>query len=248
MGLLSIFKSKDQDTIQHAASGSASELADAVQQARARARHRLIGAAVLVLIGVIVFPLLFETQPRPVAVDIPIEIPRKESAPPLVMPERKPATSRVPISETMGSEAVAEVVDEPIRDATVNRAEAVTPTASASPGLAATGNVRTAPPSPAWVPPGVPTSHAESSPRIEAAEDKAQRFIVQAGAFSENSAAREVRVKVEKLGLKTFVQVAETADGKRIRVRVGPFGSRDEAEKVLARVKAAGISAAVLTL
>ncbi len=249
MGLLSIFKSKDQDTIQHAASGSASELADAVQQARARARHRLIGAAVLVLIGVIVFPLLFETQPRPVAVDIPIEIPRKESAPPLVMPERKPATSRVPISETMSSEAVAEVVDEPIRDATLTRPEIVTPTVSSSPSLPATANARNAPLSPAWVPPpGVSTSHAEPSSRAEAAEDKAPRFIVQAGAFSENSAAREVRGKVEKLGLKTFVQVAETSDGKRIRVRVGPFGSRDEAEKVLARVKAAGISAAVLTL
>ena len=42
---------------------------------RKRARHRLIGAGVLVLIGVIGFPLLFDTQPRPIAVDIPIEIP-----------------------------------------------------------------------------------------------------------------------------------------------------------------------------
>ena len=40
--------------------------ADQVQQLRARARHRLIGAAVLVGIGVVAFPLVFETQPRPV--------------------------------------------------------------------------------------------------------------------------------------------------------------------------------------
>ena len=42
---------------------------------RKRAKHRLIGAAVLVLAGVIGFPLLFDNQPRPISVDIPIEIP-----------------------------------------------------------------------------------------------------------------------------------------------------------------------------
>jgi DedD protein len=33
---------------------------------RKRARHRLIGTATLVLVGVIGFPLLFDTQPRPI--------------------------------------------------------------------------------------------------------------------------------------------------------------------------------------
>jgi len=42
---------------------------------RRRAKHRLTGAAVLVLAGVIGFPLLFDKQPRPISVDIPIEIP-----------------------------------------------------------------------------------------------------------------------------------------------------------------------------
>jgi len=42
--------------------------------------------------------------------------------------------------------------------------------------------------------------------------------------------------------------VAETAAGNRIRVRVGPFATRDEADKVLAKAKAAGLNAVVLTL
>ena len=50
---------------------------------RKRARHRLIGTATLVLVGVIGFPLLFDTQPRPIAVDIPIEIPDKTKVEPL---------------------------------------------------------------------------------------------------------------------------------------------------------------------
>jgi DedD protein len=57
-----------------------------------------------------------------------------------------------------------------------------------------------------------------------------------------------MRLKVEKLGLKTYAQVAETAQGHRIRVRVGPFASRDEAEKAQAKIKAAGEQAVVLTL
>jgi DedD protein len=74
------------------------------------------------------------------------------------------------------------------------------------------------------------------------------RFVVQVGAFAEAAAARETRLKVEKLGLKTYTQVAQTAGGSRIRVRVGPFGTRDEADKVVAKARAAGITAVVLTL
>ena len=57
------------------------------------------------------------------------------------------------------------------------------------------------------------------------------RFVVQVGAFADQSKAREARLKVERAGLKTYTHVAETKEGKRIRVRVGPFGSRAEADK-----------------
>jgi spermidine/putrescine transport system permease protein len=54
---------------------AAASPAESIEVMRRRARHRLIGAVVLVLVGVVGFPLLFDTQPRPVAVDIPIVIP-----------------------------------------------------------------------------------------------------------------------------------------------------------------------------
>ena len=59
---------------------------ESIEAMRRHAKHRLIGAAVLVLIGVIGFPLLFDTQPRPIAVDIPIEIPDRNKARPLAVP------------------------------------------------------------------------------------------------------------------------------------------------------------------
>jgi DedD protein len=74
------------------------------------------------------------------------------------------------------------------------------------------------------------------------------RFIVQFGSFAEESKAREVRQKVEKAGLKTYAQVAETSEGKRHRVRVGPFPTRAEAEKAAAKIKALSLPANILTL
>ena len=51
-----------------------------VSEARTRARRRLVGAVVLLAAGVLVFPLLFETQPRPLALDVPIELPQPPGA------------------------------------------------------------------------------------------------------------------------------------------------------------------------
>jgi DedD protein len=75
-----------------------------------------------------------------------------------------------------------------------------------------------------------------------------ERIVVQVGAFADAVRAREVRLTLERAGLKTYTHVAETSEGKRIRVRVGPFSSRAEADKAAARVKALGLPAAILTL
>src|SRR6476619_4616607 len=66
---------------------------ESVEALRRRARHRLIGAVVLVLVGVVGFPLLFDTQPRPVAVDIPIEIPDRNKVKPLPPLPPEPAAA-----------------------------------------------------------------------------------------------------------------------------------------------------------
>src|SRR3954468_365511 len=79
--------------------------AESVEVLRRRARHRLIGAAVLVLVGVIGFPLLFDTQPRPVAVDIPIEIPDRNKAKPLPAPPPSRAQGVVLDSEAPAAAA-----------------------------------------------------------------------------------------------------------------------------------------------
>jgi DedD protein len=74
------------------------------------------------------------------------------------------------------------------------------------------------------------------------------RFIVQIGAFAEADKAREARLKLERAGIKTYAQVVETKDGKRIRVRVGPFDGKAEAEKAAARIKGLNLPVSILLL
>lgn len=77
---------------------------------------------------------------------------------------------------------------------------------------------------------------------------KTPRFVVQAGAYTDAGSLREARQKVERLGLKTYTQVVESDAGRRTRVRVGPFESRDDAEKAAARIKSAGLAASILSI
>lgn len=258
---LPFFKSRDSEP-------AAVPQRESVELMRKRARHRLIGAAVLVLIGVIGFPLLFDTQPRPIAVDIAIEIPDKNSVKPLVMPAVPDAMP----ARTPASGPVAAAPATP----------AAAPKVAASASLANKEEIVAPAPKPAAVPPApAAAAKPEAKPEPKAgagkpeakAPDKAEalvddgarakallngqaseaaaageRFVVQAGAFADAAKARETRLKLEKAGLKTYTQVAQTKDGSRIRVRVGPFASRAEAERALARIKALDLSAAILTL
>ena len=92
------------------------------------------------------------------------------------------------------------------------------------------------------------TALAAAKPDAQAAAEAPGRFVEQVGAYADAAVAREARARVEKLGLRTYTQTVDTDNGKRIRVRVGPFAARDDAEKAAATVKTGGLPAAVLAL
>ena len=254
MGLLSFLKRKSADPTARPA--GLPESTDSVQQARTRARQRLVGAVVLVAAGVIGFPLLFETQPRPLPGDTPIEIARKDGSASAAAPARTTPAPRA--TAAMPPPAViTETPAEAGREVAAASAVPVTPAPrpEPKPDPKPAEPKPTPEPKPAPKPETKPTDSARAQALLEgkpvAAKPAAAadgRFIVQVGAFSEVTAAREARQKVEKLGLKTYTQVVETSGGKRIRVRVGPFPSRDEAEKASTKIKSAGLSPAVYTL
>jgi DedD protein len=275
---------------------SAKTLADApvesVESLRARAKRRLIGSLVLVLAAVIGFPLLFDTQPRPVLVDVPIEIPDKNKIAPLKPPvassSSAPSTPApaARVDEKASLQAKEEIV--PPGPASLPVLKPNQPSAGMNSAPSATKSVAN-PVAPSVTEKAVADkAAADAAAKEKAAKDKAtadkaakdkaaaeaarakallegkaptpagstaavsnatgERFIVQFGSFAEEGKAREARQKVERAGLKTYAQVAETSEGKRHRVRVGPFPTRAEAEKAASKIKSLDLPAAILTL
>ena len=216
-------------------SGAPAENLDTV---RKRAKHRLIGAAVLVLVGVVGFPLLFDSQPRPIPVDIALEIPARHSV--------KPLATATPASATPApSAAPATPAPDPAPVAPPAAVASVTPAATPVPAV---------PSVPAAAAPRVADDSArakallEDKPVVAANESAELRLVVQVGAFADAAKAREVRLKLEKAGLKTYTQVADSKEGKRTRVRVGPFASKAEADQAALKIKALDLPATILSL
>lgn len=240
---------------------AAPSAAESVQAMRKRARHRLMGAAVLVLAGVIGFPLLFDNQPRPIAVDVPIEIPDRNKVKPL---GNLPVTP--PTAQTSGmieeSAAPAPSASGPAPEAAKPPTEPAKPVVAAqAPEKAPEKTFEKAPEKAvADKPADKPVAKVDEGAKAKAlleghTSDKtpatsaaAGRFVVQVGAFADVAKAREARMKLERAGLKTYTQVVQAKDGKRIRVRVGPFESKAQADKAVEKVKKLDLPAALLEL
>lgn len=248
-----------------------------LQAARTRARRRLMGAAVLLAVGVIGFPILFETKPRPLPVDLPMLLPEGEgrkvaaASAPAALPrlpadagvESGPAATAAATPTGAAAPAVSPVAAASSVAAT-GPVAAPKPVASASappaltpaPVAVASAAIKTAAPAPrvaeavaAPAAPAGPVAATKPAPApAESVLAGSGRFVVQVGAYNDAERLRSARQKLEKMGLKSYTQDVETSTGKRTRVRLGPYPTRKEADAVAAKVKASGMQANILAL
>jgi DedD protein len=72
------------------------------------------------------------------------------------------------------------------------------------------------------------------------------KFVIQVAALATQDKINELRSKLSGAGIHSFTQKIATQGGDRTRIRVGPFGSRDEAEKMGARIKKLGLNATIV--
>ena len=292
--------------------------AESLEVLRKRARHRLIGSVVLVLAAVIGFPLLFDTQPRPVSVDTAIVIPERNAAPAAAPSIPAPAViAPVPVTSVAGTVSrpaasasasasgplpPAGVLDanEEVVASTPRPAEKAPRPADAAPASSNAGGFKVdfgktggvlAPAAPAGetkpepkvaavskpiaeskpeakperkpepkAEPKAETKVAADKPRDEAAKARAlldgkepakandERLVIQVGAYNDAAKVREARQKLEAAGFKTYTQVIDSKDGKRTRVRVGPFESKAEADKSAQKIRKLQLDTAILKL
>lgn len=195
---------------------------------RTRARRRLIGAAALLLVVVIVVPMVLDPEPKPVPDNIPIDIPSEKSkfTPRLALPP-VPAPDAVPLAPP------PDAPTPPSAAAAQSEATKAKPAAGNEEAKGDEQRARAA-------------LEGKAVPDKPVAPVKGGKFAVQAAATANESAARELAERLTKAGLPAYTERHETADGTRFRVRVGPFASRDEADRVRVRLKSLGLSANVV--
>jgi len=94
------------------------------------------------------------------------------------------------------------------------------------------------------VPPVRPVPAPEAAPKAEAPEPKpapqvaaSQDYVVQLGAFSNAGNARALQRKLQENKFKAYTEVIKSSGGERTRVRVGPYDSREAAEKARQRMR-----------
>jgi DedD protein len=301
---------------------SGKEIPDPVLPEKKRARRRLVGAIALALGVAVGLPMLLDSEPKPVANDIAIEIPSKDKA-------AAPA-ARKPAREDAGLDQSEEIVDDPVKPAVpTSRPETTSPAKSdvaaipapktepardlqreaAAKELAAREAARNAAaereaaarqaakekeaaqketarlaaarearekeardareaarhdakPAPRPVakaepddvkPAGGDTARALAILEGKAADKPAKpadagsgKFVIQVAALATQDKVDELQQKLTQAGIHSYTQRTPTAAGERIRVRVGPFGSREEAEKVRAKLSRIGLGGSLV--
>lgn len=92
---------------------------------------------------------------------------------------------------------------------------------------------------------GKPVSQA-TKPQEKPHDAGGGKFVVQVAALATQDKVNELQDKLRDAGISSYTQKVSSASGERIRVRVGPSGSREEAEKTLAKVQKLGLGGSVV--
>ncbi|HSN18309.1 MAG TPA: SPOR domain-containing protein [Gammaproteobacteria bacterium] len=180
-------------------------------------KERLIGAAVLVVLGVIIIPLFLKSSPSPDStVNQPLTLPPSSSTGTQQYSLPLDSTATMPAAATPASTAAAPVpVPVPATKPAVHAIPRPTPVA----------------PAPAAVP----------APSVSG------KWLVQAGSYGSTANAEKVVATLKKHGIHATVSHFIKAGHTYYRVRIGPYTERAEAEKAAAAVaKAYGGKAEVV--
>lgn len=243
---------RSRGTRRRSGQNSKDDPVDPVLPEKKRARRRLIGAVALVLAAVIGLPMILDSEPKPLADDIAIQIPSKDKIAP---PDGAHSAAKVAASASLDPR---EEVIEPAPVA------AATPETKPAPAQALAKPKAEAKPTEHGSPDAKPetpmqTAKADAKPvekaddarakallegksDLKAEEKKSGKFVIQIAALASKEKVDELQNKLKGAGIKSFTQTVATASGERTRIRVGPFASKEEAEKVRAKIVKLGLN------
>ena len=233
-----------------------------------RARRRLVGAIALVTFVVIVLPMVFDKEPKPLSRDISIQIPNPDSSafhskmvpvPPPVTPPASAAPAPAPAADNSKAatkpDARPESKGEAKQKAPPENKPAAPP-ATAAQAATELGNVA----APAARPPQA--ADAKSSPgkgvKPETSQEKKSApagpnpaapakpemaggaWVVKLGAFADKENVKRLQAQLSAAGIKSYTESLDSPQGQRTRVRAGPYPTRAAAERAHEKLKKMG--------
>lgn len=199
-------------------------------QFRKRARRRLVGAIALVLLMVTVLPMVLDDRSANLPQqEIEISIPSQD--------DDEFTSSVTPYNPEPETAVQAETLPETTpQDALTTETPAV-----------AEADAATAAKTPAPLVDNKSTPASKPIPIQSTAKSSSPTYSVQIGVFSDAANVRQLEGKLKAQGLQPSTEKLQTAQGEKIRLRVGPFASRELAEEAMGKIKAASLSGMIIT-
>jgi DedD protein len=71
------------------------------------------------------------------------------------------------------------------------------------------------------------------------------QYLILIGAFSNPANVKQLQTKIGELGIKVYTETLESPEGKKTRVRAGPFPNREAADRALEKMKRIGVNGLV---
>ena len=243
---------------------------DPAQAAKTRGRRRLIGAIALALAAVVFVPMMFDRAQTPPADDITVQIPDRDT--PFEgrrsVPRDSSDASKTPLRPSSPLPIVTPSATPPAAPGAANDL--------AAPSAAALDASKAAPPATHDAPVEKPVSKAAEKndkpaekssitsqgddplltaalegklqPRLSTEAASGKGFAVQIAAFSVADKAKTMRDQLSANGLKAYTEPLSTSQGLRTRVRLGPFASREAAERARQKLKTMKLDGAIVPL
>jgi DedD protein len=211
-----------------------------------RARRRLVGAIALALAAAVGLPMLLDSEPKPAAGDIAIQIPAKDKAAPLPVPALDKA-----VAAADSVDKGEEVIDAP-PPAPAPKAPAAAAVAKPEPVAAPKAEAPKPKPEPKPEPKvehkpepvkpehkDVPKPEHKDAPKAEHKEPKPEPHPAEKPVKPHDDAARALAILEGKPAAKE--KPAEAAS-QRYVLQVAALSSQEKAAEVQARLREAGIS------
>lgn len=234
-----------------------SDSPEAYLQLKKRARRRLVGAVAFAGLAAVVLPMVMDDEPKPPVQDVRISIPGQDETPfiPKVAKraEKKPdekAAVKVagkPSSESAekiskkNSEKPAEkplekpierTAEKPVDKAVPGDKRGAVVVERTTTGKAADGESQRA----AAILGGKGNENAVAS---------GGQYVILIGAFANPANVRQLQTKIGELGIKVYTEPLDSPEGRKTRVRAGPFPNRDAAGKALEKIRRIGVNGVV---